>query len=47
MAYFNMNKTYNKVGTITLYLAELIVAIAVQDVGIVFQFGAALAGSSV
>ena len=46
MAYHNMNQTYNKVATVVIYIIEMLVAIAVTDIGIIFQFGAALAGSS-
>ncbi len=46
MAYYSMNEYYNKVATILIYFIEMIVAIAVTDIGIIFQFGAALSGSS-
>jgi hypothetical protein len=36
MAYLNMNQSYNRIATVTVYLLELIVAIAVSDVGIIF-----------
>ncbi len=47
MAYHSMNRKYYIGATILVYIVELLVAIIVSDVGIVFQFGAALAGSSV
>ena len=47
MAYHSMNPNYNKIATIVMYLIEMAVAIAVTDIGIIFQFGAALSGSSV
>lgn len=46
MAYHTMNPTYNRVSTVLIYLIEMMVAIAVKDIGIIFQFGAALSGSS-
>jgi hypothetical protein len=42
-----MNRFYYIGGTIIVYLIEIILAIIVSDVGVIFQFGAALAGSSV
>lgn len=41
-----MNPVYNVLATILVYIAEMLVAIFVTDIGIIFQFGAALAGSS-
>ena len=46
MAYHSMNQNYNKLATVIMYLIEMAVAIAVTDIGIIFQFGAALSGSS-
>ena len=46
MAYHSMNQTYNWVSTVIVYLIEMVVAVAVTDIGIIFQFGAALSGSS-
>ena len=47
MAYHSMNQNYNKLATVIMYLIEMALAIAVNDIGIIFQFGAALSGSSV
>lgn len=47
MAYHNMNRVYYYGGTLIVYIIPLILAIIVTDVGIIFQFGAALSGSSV
>ena len=46
MAYHSMNQNYNKLATVIMYLIEMAVSIAVTDIGIIFQFGAALSGSS-
>lgn len=46
MAYHSMNPTYNKLATVIIYLLEMAAAIAVLDIGIIFQIGAALSGSS-
>ena len=42
-----MKKSYYYGGTIFVYALEVLLAIFINDVGVVFQFGAALAGSSV
>lgn len=47
MAYHSMNKVYYYGGTMIVYAIEIVLAILVNDVGVIFQFGAALAGSSV
>jgi len=46
MAHHSMNQKYNKLATVITYLLEMTAAIAVTDIGIIFQFGAALSGSS-
>ena len=47
MAYHSMNRKYYIGGTVFIYILEMLLAIFVTDLGLVFQFGAALAGSSV
>lgn len=42
-----MNRFYYIGGTIFVYLLEILLAVFILDVGVVFQFGAALSGSSV
>jgi len=46
MAYHSMNQNYKKLAIVIMYLIEMAVAITVTDIGIIFQFGAALSGSS-
>lgn len=47
MGYHNMRRSYYYGGTVFVYALEVLLAIFINDVGVVFQFGAALAGSSV
>jgi hypothetical protein len=42
-----MNKTYYYLATIAIYIFEIILATVVKDLGIVFQFAAAISGSSI
>jgi len=42
-----MNKTYYYSATIAIYIFEIILATVVKDLGIVFQFAAAISGSSI
>lgn len=47
VAYLSMNKTYYYVATIAIYSFEILLATLVKDLGIVFQFAAAISGSSI
>lgn len=47
VAYLSMNKTYYYLATILIYLFEIFMATLVKDLGIVFQFAAAISGSSI
>ena len=42
-----MKKTYYFGATITIYCLEILLATLVKDLGIVFQFAAAISGSSI
>ena len=42
-----MNINYYYGGTILIYIIEIALAIFIEDIGVVFQFGAAISGTSV